>query len=303
LNHHPAIAIPLESLFIIDYLRSADDVPLSRLRRLLLKEYELAEWGLTLSLNDLIDCTSVPQLIECVHRLYAQMYGKHQWGQKTPRFVRYGDLLKLAFPDARFIHLIRDPRAVVSSLTRSNTHRTNIYFAAKRWAKDVQAGLTLKDQYPDDVLEVRYEDLVAAAENTVRRVCTFLDVAYVPAMLDYYKTGSVEYGAIYDQIHEKINRPPQPDRIHAWRERLSPDEVRLVETICNPPMTALGYTYETSPLPITSAQLGRYRLQRAWGLVRQVLKYLSMRPGYVVSYIRRKLWMGFFLSDLWQVNY
>ena len=160
LNNHPLVAIPVESLFMIDYLRAAQNRPIERFHQLVLHEFEFQEWQLDLTLSDLAPYQTVDTLLAYLHEQYAQQSGKQIWGQKTPRFIRYGDLLKSTYPNARFIHLIRDPRAVAVSLTKSEVHRSNTYFAANRWLRDVQAGYDLKQRYPDDVLEIKYEDLV-----------------------------------------------------------------------------------------------------------------------------------------------
>ena len=163
LNHHPKIAIPLESLFIIDYLSAKDSVPIDTMRSLIAREYEIEEWGMEIAPDDLAGASTAKDLIIAVHKAYMEIHGKAMWGQKTPRFIRHGDLLKATFPDCRFIHVIRDPRAVASSLIQSNVHRSNAYYATLRWLNDVREGLRLKDRYEKDLLEIRYDAQPIAA--------------------------------------------------------------------------------------------------------------------------------------------
>src|SRR4030065_2808546 len=79
LNAHPLLAIPLESLFIADYLRAAGRWPLERIKSLIVKEPELREWGLNISVGDLAGCEDVGQVIVRLHELYARAKGKRHW--------------------------------------------------------------------------------------------------------------------------------------------------------------------------------------------------------------------------------
>jgi len=304
LDHHPLVAIPVESLFLIDYLRSAERVPLDLLKRLALNEHEFKEWGVTLTLDDLRDAANVPDLINRLHLAYLKKEGKRYWGQKTPRFIRYGDLLKDAYPGAKFVHVLRDPRAVVSSLVRSNVHQSNPYYGAQRWLKDVQAGRALKAAHPDAVLEITYEDLVRDPEKTLRAVCTFLDLPYDDAMLRYYQDAHAAYGEYHSQIHARLHQPPSPDRIDAWRRNLSQDAVALVEAICMPVMAEVGYTPDHADPQPDPAYIRRLKWQRRTsGLFRQIRQYFNGRTYYLFYSIWRKARLGLLWRDLAQINY
>lgn len=280
------IAIPLESLFIIDYLLASGRAPVSRLRTLMAKEYELAEWGLEFSPQELGNCTTVKALIDRLHALYVRKHGKQVWGQKTPRFIRHGHLLKSIYPHARFVHLLRDPRAVVNSLIRSNSHRSNAYFASKRWQHDVQTGLELKEDYPEDVLEVQYEELVSFPEETLRQICGFLGVQFDSVMLDYH-TGDPPGYKYYHSV-PRVADPPDRDRIDAWRDCLSEAEISLIEAICGDTMDGLGYARDKDAPRVTPGYVWFLRLQRALGLVQQLAHYVRYRPRYLACVARRK---------------
>lgn len=303
LDHHPMLAIPVESLFIIDYLRSAERVPLATVRGLILREFELKEWGIPLDGALIADCDSVPAIITRLHERYVEQHKARYWGQKTPRFVRYGDLLKRAYPTAKFINVLRDPRAVVNSLVRSNVHSSNVYYGAKRWLNDVNAGRQLKAAYPDDVLDVRYEDLVADTETVLRNICDFLGLPFDAAMLDYHRTGTADYGGYHEQIHARLNAPPSQDRIEAWRDKLTADEIALIESICAPLMTELGYQPEQSAHPIPSGMIRRLKIERMTsGLYKQVRQYFNGRTYHLFYSIWRKFRLGLLWRDLRQVN-
>lgn len=303
LNHHPEVAIPLESIFIIDYLRAGSNVSVETMKHLLIDEGELQEWNLKLGVTDLYGCRTAVDLITRLHELYIAQEGKRLWAQKTPRFVRYGELLKTAYPHAKFIHVIRDPRATVSSLIRSNVHNSNALYGSKRWLKDVRAGVQLKAHYPDDVMEVRYEDLVIEPEATLKQVCAFLALVYDPVMLMYHETGTQEYSKYYEQAHEKLNCPPSRNRIDAWRKQLSPREVALIETLCDETMRQFGYEPEYGNTSLDAGFVQWLKLQRFVGLSRQIKQYLTTRRQYFLHSIRRKWALGLVGQDIREINY
>lgn len=302
INHHSLLAIPLESLFITDYLSAKKDVTPATFRRLIATEYELQEWGITFPDGAFDGCVTAQDFIDRAHEWYVKEHGKRYWGQKTPRFVRFGALLKRHYPHARFINVVRDPRAVVSSLIASNVHNSNALYGARRWRRDVEAGLKLEQDYPTDVLRIRYEDLVADTETTLRAVCDFLEIDFEPILLDYHRTGTQEYSGYYAQIHAKLNDAPDISRIEAWRKKLNAQDIALIESICGPLMDQLGYTRETSGAVVPST-VRRMKLQRRLGLFQQIWHNYRTRRGYLVSFLRRKIALGLFFATFREVNY
>src|SRR4029079_17985077 len=130
----------------------------------------------------------------------AARHGNPRWADKTPYYVGELDLVKSVFPEARIVNLVRDGRDVALSLLRVPFGPSNVWAAARpparlpwpwsrvgppprQWRPAVDAGDAAEARYGDDVLTVRYEDLVADPEPVVRRACAFCEIAYRPEML------------------------------------------------------------------------------------------------------------------------
>ena len=303
LVRHPRVAIPLESLFLIDYLRAADARPLAELLPLMVREPEIREWGLNPSLDDFKECTSVASAIRRLHEIYAEEQGKETWGQKTPRFVRSLPLLAKHFPDARFVHLVRDPRAVVSSLIRSDVHRSNAYHGSIRWVQDVSRGLDFEAENPGRVLRLRYEDLVGDVEASVGRLLEFLEIT-LDAELDLAASAGDEgYSAFYDQIHANLQRAPTDAFVERWRKSLSQDQIQVVEALAGERMAELGYSRDFPAGQVSSRQLLKFRLSRLAGVFLQLGKYMRYRPRYFVYLLWRKSRLGLLGDFLGEANY
>ena len=119
--------------------------------------------------------------------------GKARWVEKTPPHIFQIHRFLSFRPNAKIILMIRDGRDVVCSL------KPRIGYAAfedrlDRWVYDNLAGQPYW-QHPQ-VKVVKYEDIVAASEATVRDICQFLEEEYCPQMLEYHKTERLWYNNV-----------------------------------------------------------------------------------------------------------
>lgn len=130
-------------------------------------------------------------------------------------------------PGARFIRLLRDPRDVSKSCIEMGW-AANTYHAVNHWIEVETAWERMKQKIPaDDYLEVRFEDLVVDSEAVLRKVCSFLGVAYDPVMLRYPETST--YSA------------PDPSVAYKWRKRMPESAARLASVKAQALITARGY--------------------------------------------------------------
>jgi len=129
---------------------------------------------------------------------YARRQGKQLAGDKTPGYVRRMAQLHELWPQARFVHLVRDPRDVCLSLLDwpggertagqfGTWHLDRVVSSALYWRYSVamgrEAGVALGTGL---YRETRYEDLVASAESELGRLCEFLAIPFDQAMLNYH---------------------------------------------------------------------------------------------------------------------
>ncbi len=180
------------------------------------------------------------------------------WIEKSPPHVFRRDAIRELFPEARFLHLVRDPRDVAASLKTCPWATSNVYVAARVWREAAR-----RIDARDDTLLVRYEALVAEPAAEVARICAFLGRPFDPAWIaaptrDAVEERNVRSGAALAPISERF--------VGAWRERLSaPDrEAAVVQHVCDREMRALGY----EPSPVRRDLRFRAHLALGWlGLV------------------------------------
>lgn len=103
------------------------------------------------------------------------------WGDKTPSYINSIELLNKSFLNAKFIHIIRDPRDNVVSAR--NAWNKNLYRAAQRWSNSVVNFKTYSRKNKISLLEIKFEDLLEIPKKTISEICAFLDIDYDDNML------------------------------------------------------------------------------------------------------------------------
>jgi hypothetical protein len=278
LDRNPALAVPDESYFVPQLARrhrgTVDPVAfVDDLRRL----PTLVEWGLSpdaVALRLRAGMTT-GEAIAAVFEAYAAERGKPRWGDKTPLYMQYVPLLERLFPDARFVHLLRDGRDAGLSflavpegiMTEGWGYPRDAAGFACQWATEVRAARALGDRVgPGRYLELRYEALVADPAAELRRACTFAGLDYDDAMLGY--VGETE--SARKEHQQRLNEPPRVG-VRDWRTEMSSPDVAAFEAVAGDLLAELGY-------PVTergrdARRLATYRAKAAaWRAVGAVMQ-------------------------------
>ncbi len=130
------------------------------------------------------------------------------------------------FPQARFIHLLRDARDCAKSAVAAG-FAGNVYHGLEPWMKSEESWDRLRPRLaPHQYIEVRYEELVAEPEKVLTRICEFLGLSFEPKMLDLSST---------------TYEPPSPRFANQWRRSMSSRDIGLVEARVGAMMAARDY--------------------------------------------------------------
>jgi hypothetical protein len=112
--------------------------------------------------------------------------GKARWAEKDPTYTLSLDFIEELFPDALYVHLLRDGRDVVASFRDRWGYLSAARAARTEWARYVAAARSFGRRVgPERFLEVRYERLVADPEAEARRIFTFLGEDFVPEVVAF----------------------------------------------------------------------------------------------------------------------
>ncbi len=128
-------------------------------------------------------------------KLLVSSVDKPRWAEKTPAHVYHLSLIDRVFPNAQFIHMIRDGKDVVRSLRSMNWAVGDIRWSVARWVGSVRAGRAFGQTVGvGKYHEVRYEKLLESPTDTLMDVCDFLGEEFTPTLLDFHKPENNSWG-------------------------------------------------------------------------------------------------------------
>ena len=169
--------------------------------------------------------------------------GKPRFMNKQTANAQRIGLIDRMFPDACYVHIIRDGRAVANSLLRvdwwggtdiwwldgkpekwAEMGRDPIELCALQWQWDVQEILEHKHLFDDRYLEIRYEDLVEDTKSVVGDIVQF--------------AGLRRSEMVMDSLPESL-----PNMNYKWVEQLDESQKALLEQCIGESLAALGYPF------------------------------------------------------------
>ena len=181
-------------------------------------------------------------ILDQFYRYHAKEMGIacSRWGDKTTLNSFHLNRIKAVFPDARFVHMIRDGGDVIPSYVEAGFY-PDIESAARRWLASVRAVSRFAECNLDTCLEVRYERLVQEPEETVSRVCEFLGITYDDAMLAPDESVLEKMGDTSSKYHEGVHYPISVASLGKGRSRLRSGERQKLGSLLNEQLKSLGY--------------------------------------------------------------
>ncbi len=185
------------------------------------------------------EATSYPAFFASLLRFYARAQGKTIGGEKTPQHALHAATLRRWYPDARLIHLIRDPRDVAASLKRMPWGSGSALSDATLWRDCVEGAEALAGD--PRFARVRYETLVEQPQPELERLCAFLGLAFEPGMLQGEAKKSDRWW--FDRAQGALEK----SRVERWRSELDADEVAIVERVAGHHLAAHGYVAAQPP--------------------------------------------------------
>ncbi len=265
-----------------------------------------ADFGLSQAASDTLFTAAQAQrhhakLFALVSDALCVANGKTRWLEKTPTHLFHIEAILQAVPTARFVAIVRDPRDVLASKrSRQAEEWVEQATVARRDVKKIQAGFdplwdalawraavnavqAAQVQHPEQVLAIRYEDLVTDQAATVKRICTFVDLPYSAEMLDVVWANST--------TQQQGRRGMSAASVGKWQKKLTPAMVALAQMVAKKEMQTLRYPLASIPwsarlaMPLLIGRSGYEffeRLGRRWrvggfSFVRNVLENYWIR--------------------------
>ena len=179
--------------------------------------------------------------LETVIRGHLRFAHRSRFLAKQTTVSQHLGLVDRIFPEARYVHIVRDGRAVAASLSRvpwwpatqvwwlgetpvdwAGRGRDPIELCALHWKRNIEEVRAARRSLGRRYLEVFYEDLVADVQGVVARILDFCQLGSAPGM-------------------EHLLPSELRNMNYKWKEHLSPRQIGVVERAQSPLLAALGY--------------------------------------------------------------
>jgi len=284
LNNHPSIFIPnVETGFIPKLIRrfgagrlAADDSSAAAeiISSSLFFEHYLLERDFDFSVLD-----GHGSLDELLGAFYTELLREPTdnliyIGDKSPSNITDVDLLVEAFPSAKFIHIVRDPRDYAISVKKA--WNKTVIRAVARWVDAVSLASKFSDKNPDLMIEIRYEDLLENPKSVLSMCMDFLGLEYRDSLLRLERVVE-NYG---DAKEKNISSENKGKYLKCMRPAL----IKEIDDYAVENMRRYGYSCGSARL--TNKPISRYKIHfytfvdmlnilvfniRKWGLVRGLI--------------------------------
>jgi len=184
------------------------------------------------------------KVIDFIFRSFETQLGcsKKYWGDTTHLNLRYTKEIYGAFPNAKFIYLVRDGRDVVASYKEGAgieeyMHLKDHIEVAKNWENAFSTYKWLSSK--TEVHQVKYEDLVSNPSAVMARVFKFLRVGN-ESVKDFQKN-IPDHSFYKEAYHVNLKKPISDSSVGKWQSILTHEEMTEITPIIQKPMEDLGY--------------------------------------------------------------
>jgi len=245
---HPDVAYLPETSFVRRFIATGvlerlfasagEDAVISRLQ----KDKPLSRTGLNASLLFKRALTNGGALDAAIYREMVLDYAgtDHTWvGDKDPRLIEFLPLVKVIFPNAQIINVIRDPRDVLLSKKKaawsSGGHAWKHVFANR-----VQLKMGCKNGpllFGENYHEIIYEDLLENPRDVLSDLCQKIDLHFDESMLSFSEAAKKLVSASELSWKQETLGPLLRNNKEKWEKSLSTREILLTESCCREALT------------------------------------------------------------------
>lgn len=279
LDSHPNICAPLESRFVLHLKNKYHSKTIwnkslkTQFVKDLFKEqkmvlfWELDQDALIERLEKLPENTTYGEICKQVYVSSTSFHSKETAAlivDKNPIYAIMIPLLQEVFPDAKFIHLIRDFRGNVSSILNLQKG-ASVYKLGMNWILTNSEIEKTKQLSPNNFITLRYEDLLENPKSELERITSFFSLEFHQDMLTYNerivkaiaayvarspseKVRSVREIGIA-KVHKNLSKPIDNSFKDKWKEKLSKADIETLEKYCSGFAQRYGYEQTTLIAP------------------------------------------------------
>ncbi len=292
LDAHPNLLVPPESPFIFKLFRRYHAVnnwnakTIEQFCNRLLKQRRIKYWALNRQqLQNALDAqaktlnysAACKQVLHSYDSLYQKSDIK-QLGAHLPypdQIITKWPLLLQLFPNAKFIHIVRDYRDNYLSVCRAKLERSSIPLQMTYWNGINRAAKQISSA-TNQLLQIQYETLASSPKKTLKQICQFIGVAFYPQQLDFHTTQKSATQLInskaFKRYHSHLLQPISSQYTGQWRQQMPTRQIQLADYIACATAPDAGY-FPHSTKAADWIKWYRPRIQFNEWLLQQKIRY------------------------------
>lgn len=168
------------------------------------------------------------------------------WVDHTPNNFKYAKELLKVYPNAKFVQIIRDPRATISSILKTDWGIVDVLAGINFWKYRMLDIILIKEHLinKNAYYEIKYEDLILNPKIELKNICSFLNIEFNPTLV--HNRGFI-LPAYTKKQHSNVNKKLVKNNINKWKNRLTKKEIKYIEYVTEEFMNQHGYKL-SSPL-------------------------------------------------------
>lgn len=243
LNAHPDVCFIPETQFLRKYVftnqkwTSKDEII-----ELLSSDENLSRTGLDVS--ELITISdSFFDAYQNMLKTYLSTKDKKIIGDKDPRNIDFLTKIHHHYPSAKVIHLVRDPRDVVLSRTKAAwSQHWPFFLHVFLYNAQILRGAKLgKKLFKQNYIELKYEDLIQDAENSLKKTMKHLELEYHEDMLSFSKSAAELVSKREMQWKKETLGPLLKNNSGKWLNKFSNYQIGLIQKLSKKAITKYSY--------------------------------------------------------------
>ena len=186
--------------------------------------------------------------------------------EKSVENAEFAYILAQMFPDAKFVHIVRNPYANFVAIRKAKTDGQHYPFVM-RWASSMYNSyhhLFNNERGIKQYLSIRYEDLVTDSPNIMKKVAAFLEIEYHSVLTNPTIMGKPWAGNSTSNVGFKgLSNIP----LSKWKSEINSYEIHLVNRFAIPVINRFGYEQmapgKSKWVPVKGESLKSYLKNRA----------------------------------------
>lgn len=182
------------------------------------------------------------KLFKALIKVYTRVINKNKdkskikyWVEKTPKHLWFVEEIKKDFPNAKIIFVYRDPRDNYLSYKKKWPKSITPIKFSKNWNESIDK---VEGFHINDLLKVKYEDLILNPKDQISRIILFLDIEYDSKLFEPTKNGKSWQGnSMFGEKSKNINSK----NIGRYEKNLSRNDIEIIEFFCKDKMIKFRY--------------------------------------------------------------